>query len=227
MTINLDPIYVSDSQLFKTLVYDEDGVTPITPSSCVCSIWNRDTDAAIITDQSGTVGAGYAQFNWSGIASAANYEAVLTVTISTGVVKSEHFLVEVRAKPPAFTLDVSSSIGQMRVLIPDRDAAHALFADGELNVFLSLSGQDVMRAAALALETLASDQVMVLKVIRILDLSTDGASVARALLERATRLREQASETEASAEALFDFAELDLNAFTARDIVWNKRLREQ
>ena len=51
MTIDLDPIYTSNSQLFYTEVYDIDGVTKLTPQSCVCSVFNQDTNAAIVTDQ--------------------------------------------------------------------------------------------------------------------------------------------------------------------------------
>ena len=101
MTVNLDPIYLSNSQLFKTLVYDADGVTEVTPSSCVCSIWNIVTGTAVLTNQAGTVGSGYAQYNWVGSATAGSFQAVLTVTISSGVIKSEHFFVDVLSKPPA------------------------------------------------------------------------------------------------------------------------------
>jgi hypothetical protein len=102
MTIRLDPIYLSNSQLFKVSVFDADGVTEITPQSCVCSIWNVGTGAAVLTNQAGAVGAGYAQYNWSGSATAGNFEAVLTVSLSPVVVKSEHFLVEVLSKPPVY-----------------------------------------------------------------------------------------------------------------------------
>ncbi len=101
MTTQLSEIFVSDSQLFKTSVYDVDGVTAVTPTSCVCTIWNKDTGTAIVTNAAGTVGEGYAQYNWSGSSTAGNYEAILTVSISTGVVKSESFLLSVLAKPSA------------------------------------------------------------------------------------------------------------------------------
>jgi hypothetical protein len=107
MTTNLDPIYLSNSQLFKTLVYDVDGVTPVTPTSCSISLWNIATGAAVLTNQAGSVGSGYAQYNWSGSATAGTFQAVLTVTISSGVIKSEHFLVEVLGKPPVYNTILS------------------------------------------------------------------------------------------------------------------------
>lgn len=114
MTIELDAIYISDSQLFYTEVFDIDGVTKLTPQSCACSVFNQDTNAVIITSQAGTIGLGFAQYNWAGIATAGRYEAVLTVTISAGVVKSEHFVIDVRAKPPVITVLPSSIIGRVR-----------------------------------------------------------------------------------------------------------------
>lgn len=103
MTTELDAIVISNSQLFYAAVYDVDGVTPLTPLSCVCDVWNKDTGTQVITAQAGTVGAGYAQYNWTGNATAGRYEAILTVTISVGVIKSEHFTIMVLAKPPVFT----------------------------------------------------------------------------------------------------------------------------
>lgn len=107
MTIVLEDIFINNTQLFVANVYDVDGVTPLTPLSCVCDVWNQDTGTQVITNQSGTVGAGYAQYNWSGTATAGRYEAVLTVTISFGVIKSEHFAVRVLTKPPAIGADFS------------------------------------------------------------------------------------------------------------------------
>ena len=101
MTTQLEEIFINDSQLFRTSVYDTDGMTLLTPTSCVCSVWNRDTGVNIVNGAAGTVGSGYAQYNWSGSATAGNFEAVLTVTISSGVIKSENFLVTVLAKPPS------------------------------------------------------------------------------------------------------------------------------
>lgn len=134
MTIDLDPIYINNSQLFYTEVYDIDGVTELTPLSCACSVFNQDTDAAIVTDSAGTVGLGFAQFNWSGAATAGRYEAVLTVTISAGVVKSEHFVIEVRSMPPAITLLPSSIIGKVRRMTGEK--FNSTFTDAEITTII-------------------------------------------------------------------------------------------
>ena len=98
-----------------------------------------------------------------------------------------------------FTYDTSSNRGRVRLLIPDADASTHVFEDDEIDAFLSLE-TDVRRAAALALETIASSQAMTLKVIKLLDLQTDGASVAKSLMTRASALRGQAEDAEAMEE---------------------------
>ena len=227
MSTHLDAIHINDSQLFKTLVYDVDGVTPLTPDSCVCAIWNADTGAVVLAAAAGTVGAGYAQYNWAGTATAGNYEAELTVTISMGVVKSERFIVTVLGKPVGFTLDETTDIGTVRMIIQDIDVEQAMFSDAGITKLLSMNGEDVRLAAAAGLDIMASSQAMILKVIRTLDLSTDGASVARALREHAAQLREDAEKADGGEEGgLFDYAELVTNAFTARERLRNQVLRD-
>lgn len=227
MSTQLDAIHIEDSQLFKTDVYDADGITPVTPASCVCAIWSADTKAVVLEAAAGTVGAGYAQYNWAGTATAGNYEAELTVTISAGVVKSERFMIAVLGKPAGFTLDPNTNIGIIRTIIQDKNIEQRLFEDDELTVLLALNGSDVRLTAAAALDIMASNQAMILKVIRLLDLSTDGAAVARALREHANQLRDDVAETDSVEGGLFDYAEMVVNPFTAREKVWYEALREQ
>lgn len=127
----------------------------------------------------------------------------------------------------AFTFDVATSLGQVRLLIPDRDVSDPCFQDDELNAFLSLESANVRRATALALETIASDMAMTLKVIRLLDLTTDGAKTSDALLKRAATLRAQADAADLAVEgAAFDIAEMVPNSFAWRERVYNEALRE-
>lgn len=125
----------------------------------------------------------------------------------------------------AFTFDVTTSRGQMRLLVPDSNPTTYVFEDAEIDAFLTLESGSVRRAAAMALETLASNEALVLKVIRILELSTDGAKTADALLKRAALLRSQADEVDAAEGALFDWAEMTLDDFSARERRTNQWLR--
>lgn len=117
----------------------------------------------------------------------------------------------------AFTYDTGTDVGKIRLLIFDTNASSYVFEDGELAVFLDLEGDSLKRAAALALETMASNEAFVLKVITLMDLRTDGAATARALLARAGLLRGQADDEEFAVDGAFDWAEMVVDGFSARE----------
>lgn len=121
-----------------------------------------------------------------------------------------------------YTYDLSTDIGKVRLLIPDNDNDVIIFQDEEISAFLSMEGDDVRLGTALALEAIASQQAYVLKVITILDITTDGAAVAESLMARAAKLREQA-ETDVAA---FEIAEMVVDQFTWRERLYKEALRE-
>ena len=125
----------------------------------------------------------------------------------------------------AFTYDLSTEIGQVRLLIPDRVDAGHVFEDDEIQAFLALEGT-VREATAGALETIASDQAMVLKVMRLLDLQTDGAKVSDALLARAAKLRQEAENDLAAAGEGWAWAEMVTTDFAARERIVDESLRD-
>lgn len=114
------------------------------------------------------------------------------------------------------TYDLSTDVGKLRLLIPDRSAEEYIFTDSELSTFLALEA-DIRRATALALETLASDNALVLKVIKLMQLSTDGAKTSDALLKRAAILREQAAYEDSATDAGIEFAQWLLDDFSYRE----------
>lgn len=119
----------------------------------------------------------------------------------------------------AFTYDLSNSIGQVRLLIPDTQQTTAVFSDEEITAFLALESSSVRRATALALETIASNEALTLKVVRLLDVQTDGAKLADSLLKRAATLRQQAMEDDAlSGFTQWEIAEWAVDDFTLRDL---------
>jgi hypothetical protein len=125
----------------------------------------------------------------------------------------------------AFTYDVSTDLGQVRLLIGDRDDQNIIYQDDEIQAFLDLNDASTKRAAAEALETIASDQALTLKVITTLGLSTNGAALADALMKRAEKLREAADRAEASDEALFDWAEIGETEFQKRQRIYKQAQR--
>jgi hypothetical protein len=86
-----------------------------------------------------------------------------------------------------------SDVDTVRLLIGDLLAPPGqLFDDDQLQAFLDLETANIKRAAADALDAIATSEVLVSKVITSQDVSTDGAKVADALRKGAAALREQA-----------------------------------
>lgn len=129
-----------------------------------------------------------------------------------------------------FTYDVTNDVGKVRMLIPDRVEAGSIFTDEEVQAFVDMNAS-VRYAAADALDVIASDQALTLKVITLMDLKTDGPATARALMERADKLRTLADNEDAATEAedgdLFDYGEMVVNDFTTRERVIKQAQREQ
>lgn len=90
--------------------------------------------------------------------------------------------------------DPNSDAGKVRLLINDVDDENRVFEDGEIAAFLALADDAVLLAAALAIETIADNEVLASKVIKTQDLSTDGAKASDALRARAAVLRKQHDE---------------------------------
>ena len=96
-----------------------------------------------------------------------------------------------------------SAIKGVRLLIGDTEKD--IFEDEELTQFLNLNQESVKRAAADALDTIASSEALLSKKITTQDRSTDGPAVADALRRHAEALRRQAQEEEAEGEDSFAF----------------------
>jgi hypothetical protein len=128
-----------------------------------------------------------------------------------------------------FTVNLTTSVGQVRLLIPDRVEARAQFSDEELTAFLSLEGDVVSGAAALALETLASQIAQ--EPVRKQQGGFGGQDATieyspKVLLERAKLLRAQSvTPADDPVEGQFDWAELVTEPFSADERLWAQRLR--
>lgn len=102
--------------------------------------------------------------------------------------------------------DYSTDVAKVRLLISDIDDASQIFNDQAISAFLSMAlDGNVKRAAAQALLVMATNEVLVQKRIKMLDLSTDGPAEAKALQDLARQLREEADAEEI--EGAFDWAE--------------------
>ena len=128
----------------------------------------------------------------------------------------------------SFTYDPTTNIGKVRRTLPDKVEDDAFFSDEEIASFL-LDEDSWRRATALALETIASDNAMVMQVIKVQNITTDGAKVSDALLKRAKLLRDQAAVDDANTSdgsGAFDVAEMVFDNFGYRQRILNTALRE-
>lgn len=105
----------------------------------------------------------------------------------------------------AFTYDLTTDPGRVRLLLNDVESSTAVFNDEEIEAFLALEGGSVKLAAAQAIDTNADNEVLASKVLRTQDLQTDGAKLSEALRARAKALRAQhEAETDSEDEGFFE-----------------------
>ncbi len=123
-----------------------------------------------------------------------------------------------------WTYDVATDAGKVRLLCFDTDVAvadHRFFTDDEINAFLTLADGSVLLAAAEALDTIATSEVLIQKRLTLLDLKTDGPAEAKELHARAESLRDRSLTSEAP-----DWAELVLDTHTYSERIMNEALRD-
>jgi hypothetical protein len=119
------------------------------------------------------------------------------------------------------TYDPTTDAGKVRLLITDTDTTDEIFTDAEINEFLnSLGGGSILLGAAFAIETIARSEVLVQKVIKLLDLTTDGSKVAAELRLSAESLRQQAAES-----GDIDWAENPVDVFSLREKIEKDAMR--
>lgn len=122
------------------------------------------------------------------------------------------------------TYVLTEDVGKFRAIFPDTDLSNPLFQDEEITVFLDLEG-DLRRARARGLERAASDLVLTLRVTEILGLKVDGAKAAQELRMEAQAEREKAAEADARDKPMFDWAEMAVDDFSARERIAAELLR--
>lgn len=130
-----------------------------------------------------------------------------------GAIGGEFFVSRDTTGAAPITTDLTTEVGQIRLLTTDVDEAFPLHSDAELAALLTMEGGNVKRAAAASLEAIATSETLVAKKITTQDLSTDGPAVAKDLRERAQLLRRQADdirdlELDTENRYGFDFVEM-------------------
>jgi hypothetical protein len=116
-------------------------------------------------------------------------------------------------------IDYDTPGGQVRLLIADvSDPPAQVFTDTQVDAFLALNVDNVRLAAAQALDVIAVNEALVLKVMTTLDVTTDGAKLADALRKQAAELRKQVADQVAAdldeEGGEFDIADLVVDGHT-------------
>jgi hypothetical protein len=125
----------------------------------------------------------------------------------------------------AFTLDYATGRGKVRLLISDIDKDNPIFEDDAIDAFITIAQDgNVKRAASTALVVIATNEVLVQKRIKLLELQTDGPAEATALMKMAAVYKQEAEEEETI--GAFDWAEMVLDTPTYTERVSKEILRE-
>lgn len=126
----------------------------------------------------------------------------------------------------SFTIDPNTDIGLIRLRIYDRDVSNQIFDDQTIEaVFNNLERTSVKRTAAFFLETIATQEALILKVMKNLQLTTDGAKLADSLMKQAQALRTQADIDDSANSDGFDWAEQVFDVWGEKERLLNEILR--
>lgn len=93
--------------------------------------------------------------------------------------------------------------GRVRLLLGDTDTDNLVLNDDQIGGFLDIAEGNIKRAAAAALDTIASSEALLSKKIRTQDRQTDGPAVADALRAHAKALRAEADSEDTQEEESF------------------------
>jgi hypothetical protein len=112
-------------------------------------------------------------------------------------------------EPGVVTFVAPPTVGHPIIVV----ARWSYLSDAKLARLLGLSPDNVLLAAANALDAMATSEAIVQKLIKLNDLSTNGPAVAKTLREHATELRRQADAEGGG----FDIAEQVVNMPSFRE----------
>lgn len=130
-------------------------------------------------------------------------------------------------------IDFTTPNGQVRAIIPDIDEENLIFQTAPpagtdlIDVYLTIEKGNVKRAAAMAIEAIARDEALLLKVIRMGIYEADGAKLANTLLESARMYRTQADTDELrdGEDAGFEIAEQIGTSWQEAQHIWHEAQR--
>lgn len=91
-----------------------------------------------------------------------------------------------------WTYDPTTDVGKVRLRISDTEMTRAVLDNEDIEAYLDMAGNSIPLAAAMALETIAVNEILCLKVVNLMGaVVTDAASAAKQLKALAQTLREE------------------------------------
>ena len=120
-----------------------------------------------------------------------------------------------------WTYDPTTDLGKCRLLCSDTDSTRQIMSDEDLAAFIVMAGH-YMPAAAMALDSIAANEVLSLKILNIMGMSTDGASVAKMLMARAQKIRDDYMRYSAANGPGFATAEMPDGTFS-----WDEKILKE
>lgn len=91
-----------------------------------------------------------------------------------------------------WTYDPTTDVGKVRLRISDTDVTRQILLDEDIEAFLDMAGGSPVLAAAMALESIAINEILCLKVVNLMGaIVTDAASAAKQLIALAKSLRQE------------------------------------
>lgn len=126
-----------------------------------------------------------------------------------------------------FSYDPTTSRGLVRLLGLDFEEANAVFADADIDAFLSVNNGNVRLAAAQTLDAQAARTSIVQGATTFAGVSMNGHFVAQMLQSLAAELRRQVYDGEDGADlSPIAIAEWVLDPFSYRERVLNEMMRQ-
>lgn len=129
----------------------------------------------------------------------------------------------------AFTYDIALGTPKdaVRILLADTNGTAYSYEDEEIQGVLNLfaAGQNPYRAAAMLLESSATNQALLLKKISGAELTTDGPAVQKQLMAQAQQWRDEADRLDVQTMGGFDYAEQWVTIFNWRERFLDQALR--
>jgi hypothetical protein len=120
----------------------------------------------------------------------------------------------------AFTYDISTDLGKVRLIIGDTDSTAAQFQDEEISAFLLLNDSSLLLASADALDAMAAKIARGATITKLGDYQLDTTNAATQLQAAAEKLRDREYNTPA-----FGIVEDNVSGFNELEIIRNYLFR--